>query len=46
MVGDEVVRFAHESHQLLDPAVTPGQRFDQPPAQLMRLMASVFLEWF
>jgi hypothetical protein len=26
MVGDEVVRLAHESHQLLDPAVTPGHK--------------------
>jgi hypothetical protein len=32
MVGDEVVRLSHESHELLDSAVASGERFDQPPA--------------
>jgi hypothetical protein len=36
MVGDEVRRLAHELDELLDPAVAPGERLHELPAQLMR----------
>lgn len=35
VIGDEVGRLAHSFHELLDPAVAPGQGLDEAPAQLV-----------